>query len=57
MRLPDCMSAHRTESWSQDMTIAATAAVAVAKGHHGLAEAVMNLDQDWISKINNGDWD
>jgi hypothetical protein len=56
-RLPDCLSAHRAESWTQDMTIAATAAMAVSKGHHELAEAVLNLDQDWISKINNGDWD
>lgn len=37
------------------MTIAAMAAMAVAKSHHALAEAVMNLDEDWISKINNGD--
>jgi len=54
-RLPDCVLAHRGESWSQDMTIAAMAAMAVAKSHHALAEAVMNLDEDWISKINNGD--
>lgn len=56
-RLPDCVSAHRDETWSQDMTIAAMAALAVSKKHHTLAEAVMNLDEDWISKINNGDWD
>jgi hypothetical protein len=56
-RLPDCLAAHLTEVWSQDMTIAATAALAVSKGHHALAEALMNLDQDRISKINNGDWD
>ena len=36
LRLPDCLSAHRAESWSQDMTIAAAAAVAVSKGHHDL---------------------
>ena len=56
-RLPACVIAHRGESWSQDMTIAAMAAMAVSKRHHALAEAVMNLDEDWISKINNGEWD
>jgi len=39
------------------MTIAAMAAIAVSKTHHALAEAVMNLDEDWISKINIGEWD
>ena len=56
-RLPDCLAAHRAENWSQDMTTAAMAALAVAKGHHGLAEAVMNLDSHLISKINSGEWD
>lgn len=56
-RLPDCIAGHRNEGWDQDLTIAATAAAAVSKGHHALAEAVMNLDQDWIAKINNGEWD
>lgn len=56
-RLPECVLAHRGESWSQDMTIAAMAAIAVSKTHHAMAEAVMNLDEDWISKINNGEWD
>jgi hypothetical protein len=55
--LPECVCIHRSEDWSQDMTIAATAALAVSKGHHGLAEAVMNLDDHLISKINNFDWD
>jgi len=56
-RLFDCVIAHRKDSWDQDMTIAATAAMAVSKGRHALAEAVMNLDEDLISKINDGDWD
>lgn len=56
-RLPDCVLAHRGESWNQDMTIAAMAAMAGSKSHHALAEAVMNLDEDWISKINKGEWD
>jgi hypothetical protein len=56
-RLPDCVAAHRHEGWDQDLTIAASAAVAVSKGHHQLAEAIMNLDEHWIAKINNGEWD
>ena len=55
-RLSDCVLAHRGERWSQDMTIAAMAAMAVSKGHPALAEAIMNLDEDWISRINNGEW-
>jgi hypothetical protein len=30
-------------------------ALAVAKGHHALAGALMNLDSYWIAKINSGD--
>lgn len=56
-RLIDCVIAHRDETWSQDMTIAVMAAMAVSKRHHALAEAIMNLDEDWISRINNGEWD
>ncbi len=56
-RLPESVAAHLADGWSQDMTIAAMAAMAVSKGHHALAEAVMNLDQNWITKINEGDWD
>ena len=56
-RLPDCVLRQRGESWSQDMTIAVMAAIAVSKSHHALAEAVMNLDEDRISKINNGELD
>ena len=51
--LPDCVSVHRAEDWSQDFTVAAVAAIAVSKGRHALAEAIMNLDDNWISKINN----
>lgn len=55
-RLLDCAMARRGEAWSQDSTIAITAAMAVSKGHHALAKAFMNLDHDWISKINSGEW-
>lgn len=56
-RLPDAVAAHRDRPWSQDLTISAAAALAVAKGHHALAEALMNLDADWIAKINACDFD
>lgn len=56
-RLPECILAHRGESWSQDMTIAAMAALAVSKNHHALAEAIMNLDEDWISRISKDERD
>ena len=55
--LPECVNVHRAEDWSQDLTISAFAALAVSKEQHVLAEAIMNLDDDWISKINNREWD
>ena len=39
------------------MLLAAAAAQAVAKGHVDVAEALMNLDADWIAKINNDERD
>lgn len=55
--LPECVTLHRTETWSQDFTIAVAAALAVSKDQHALAEAMMNLDDHWISKISNCDWE
>ena len=55
--LSECVTVHRGEDWSRDVTIAAAAALAVSKDQHALAEAFMNLDDDWISKINNCEWD
>ena len=56
-RLPDCVSIHRGEEWDRDLTISAIAALAVGKGQLVLAEAIMNLDDDLIEKINAGDWE
>jgi hypothetical protein len=56
-RLPDCVSAHHGDAWDQDLTISAVAALAVGKGQLMLAEALMNLDNDLIAKINSGDRD
>ncbi|WP_340644623.1 hypothetical protein [Phenylobacterium sp.] len=54
--LVDCGFAHRHEAWSEDMAIAVAAAQAVAKGHHALAEALMNLDEHLIAEINQQNW-
>lgn len=39
------------------MLLSAAAAQAVAKGHIGVAEALLNLDADWIARINNCEFD
>jgi len=40
------------------MMLSVAAAQAVAKGHTRLAEALMNLDDYWIDRINDPDtWD
>lgn len=54
-RLPDAVGRHHAEDWTRDMTIAATSAIAASKKQAALAEAIMNLDDVWIAKINRGD--
>ncbi|CAN5309681.1 hypothetical protein BH10PSE12_BH10PSE12_00120 [soil metagenome] len=55
--LGDCVSVHRDEPWDQSMLLSAAAAQAVAKGRFAVAEALINLDDDWIGKINRGEFD
>ena len=55
--LADCVALHRRENWDRDALLCACAALAVAKGHHAAADAIMNLDDDWIAKINACDFD
>lgn len=55
--LVETVSLHRHEAWDQTMLRSAAAALAVAKGHVDVAEALLNLDADWIAKINNGEFD
>jgi hypothetical protein len=50
--LTDCVSAHRSEPWDQSMILSVAAAQAVSKGQHFVADALMNIDDAWISKIN-----
>jgi hypothetical protein len=55
--LPDAVAAHRHEPWDHSMTISASAALAVAKGHLRIAEALMLLTDDIIERINRGEID
>ena len=56
-QLVENVSLHRNEAWDQSMLLSAAAAQAVAKGHVDVAEALLNLDADWIAKINNFEFD
>ncbi len=56
-QLVENVALHRNEAWDQSMFLSAAAALAVAKGHVDVAEALLNLDADWIAKINDGDFD
>lgn len=56
-RLSECVSVHSAEPWDQQMVLAVAAAQAIAKGHVVLAEAFLNLDDDWIGKINRDEFD
>jgi hypothetical protein len=56
-RLMDNASFHRNEPWDQSMLLSVAAAQAVAKGHIDVAEALLNLDVDWIAKINSHESD
>jgi hypothetical protein len=48
---------HRNEAWDQSMLLSIAAAQAVAKGHIDVAEALLNLDANWIAKINSFEFD
>jgi hypothetical protein len=50
-RIGDCVSIHRSDPWDQSMTLSVAAAQAAAKGHIDVAEALLNLDDDWIARI------
>jgi hypothetical protein len=52
-RLADAVFGHHDEPWDREHVRSAATALAVAKGHIDLAEAIFDLDEDWIKKINN----
>ena len=54
-RLSDCIALHRTDCWDEATLLSALSAQAVAKGHHRIAQAIMNLDDDLIDKLNGVD--
>ncbi len=56
-QLVEIVKIHRNEEWDRQMLISATAALAVAKGHIPVAEALLNLDDDWIARMINDDFD
>ncbi len=56
-QLVENVSLHRAEAWDRSMLLSAAAAQSVAKGHVDVAEALLNLDDDWITKINNCEFD
>ena len=56
LNLVDIVSAHRDEPWDRSMHLSAAAALAVSKGHFDIGEALLNLDDYWISRINDFDF-
>jgi len=56
-RLTECANLHRDGAWDRPMLLSVAAALAVAKGHVAVAEALLNLDDEWISKIIKGEYE
>lgn len=56
-RLIEAVNLHRHEPWDQSMLLSAAAAQAVAKAQIAAAEAMLNLDDDWIARINDNAFD
>ena len=54
--LVDCVAKRSSAAWDNDTLISAFAALAVAKGHHRTAEAILNLDDDLIERLINLDF-
>lgn len=50
-RLIDCVALHLHEDWDKNTLLSAISALAVAKGYSRLAEAIMNLDDNLITKL------
>lgn len=55
-RLTDCVALRRHDDWDEPTMLSAICAQAVAKGHHRIAEAIMNLDDDLIGRLINLDF-
>ena len=55
-QLAECVAIHRNDEWDAATTTAATCALAVAKGHHRLAQVIMNLDDALIDELITADF-
>ncbi len=55
-RLPHCFCVQLRSNWTREMQLSASAALAVALKDYALAEALINLDDYWIGKINLGEY-
>tara|TARA_R110002051_G_scaffold141578_1_gene214782 strand:- start:27436 stop:27948 length:513 start_codon:yes stop_codon:yes gene_type:complete len=49
--LLDCVTRHLDDDWGQDALISAMTALAVGKGQHRVAKALLNLDDDLITRL------
>lgn len=56
-RLMECVLRHKDDAWDEATLLSAIAAQAVAKGHGHVAEAILNLDSDLITKLRSLDFD
>ena len=56
-RLSEAVALHRNDVWDQDTLICALCAQAAAKGHSRVAEAIMNLDDEIITRLIDLDFD
>ena len=56
-RLIDVIGIHLREVWDEPMLHSVFAALAVSKGDIATAEAMINLDSDWVERIRNCDFD
>ena len=55
--LVDCVLRHSGQEWDNSFVRSGLAAMAVAKGHRSIAEAIIDLDDDWIARIRNEERD
>ncbi len=55
--LAECVSVKLSEEWDQATLLSALSALAVSKGNPRVAEAIMNLDDDLITRLIDLDFD
>lgn len=55
-KLHECAFAHASDEWSIGMAQSVAAALAASKGQTELAQAIVNLDDDILRRINAGNW-